>query len=157
MPTEFRAWSRSKPSGYKISGLFEKPCGRRLHRSKAPGIAARIRRAAVPEYRLIDIAGHAAGGPGSYYGKDNFGNAEDGARKLPWGIPTLEKYHGLSIHLTDACTIDAKVAMTRAVRAKRPFYLYAAHYAVHAPFHSDPRFADHYKDSGKPAPARPAT
>ena len=34
------------------------------------------------------------------------------------------------------------------------FYLYMAHYAVHAPFNSDPRFADHYVDSGKPAPAR---
>ncbi len=29
-----------------------------------------------------------------------------------------------------------------------------AHYAVHAPFDSDPRFAAHYKDSGKPAPAQ---
>jgi arylsulfatase A-like enzyme len=29
-----------------------------------------------------------------------------------------------------------------------------AHYAVHAPFQSDPRFAAHYKDSGKPAAAQ---
>jgi arylsulfatase A-like enzyme len=29
-----------------------------------------------------------------------------------------------------------------------------SHYAVHAPFQSDPRFADHYSDSGKPAPAQ---
>ena len=40
------------------------------------------------------------------------------------------------------------------MKAGKPFYLYMAHYAVHAPFNSDPRFAAHYKDSGKPAPAQ---
>ena len=35
-----------------------------------------------------------------------------------------------------------------------PFYLYFSHYAVHAPFESDPRFAPHYQDSGKPANAQ---
>jgi arylsulfatase A-like enzyme len=41
-----------------------------------------------------------------------------------------------------------------AVKARKPFYLYLAHYAVHAPFHSDPRFAAHYAASGKPKPAQ---
>jgi arylsulfatase A-like enzyme len=36
----------------------------------------------------------------------------------------------------------------------RPFFLHMAHYAVHAPFDSDPRFAANYKDSGKPALAQ---
>jgi arylsulfatase A-like enzyme len=40
------------------------------------------------------------------------------------------------------------------VEAKRPFFLYFPHYAVHAPFQADPRFASHYQDSGKPAPAQ---
>jgi arylsulfatase A-like enzyme len=40
------------------------------------------------------------------------------------------------------------------VKADKPFFLYFAHYAVHAPFNSDPRFAAHYKESGKPAPAQ---
>lgn len=93
----------------------------------------------------VNIAGHAAGGPGSYYGKSNFGNAKDGTRKLPWGIPTLEKYHGEDIHLTDACTIEAKAAMARAVRANKPFYLYAAHYAVHAPIRPHQRFMPRYQ------------
>ena len=44
--------------------------------------------------------------------------------------------------------------MSAAVEAKQPFFLYFAHYAVHAPFNSDPRFADHYRDSGKPQPAQ---
>jgi arylsulfatase A-like enzyme len=35
------------------------------------------------------------------------------------------------------------------VKEKKPFYLYFAQYAVHAPFNADPRFADHYKNSGK--------
>lgn len=93
----------------------------------------------------VNIAGHAAGGPGSYYGKANFGNHADGSRKLPWGIPTLEKYHGTDIHLTDACTLEAKAAMTRAARAGKPFYLYAAHYAVHAPIRPHRRFSAHYE------------
>lgn len=44
--------------------------------------------------------------------------------------------------------------MEAAVKESRPFFLYLAHYAVHSPFNADPRFADHYKDSGKPAAAQ---
>jgi arylsulfatase A-like enzyme len=40
------------------------------------------------------------------------------------------------------------------VKAGQPFFLYFAHYAVHAPFDSDPRFAAHYADSGKPPQAQ---
>jgi arylsulfatase A-like enzyme len=39
-------------------------------------------------------------------------------------------------------------------QAEKPFYLYFAQYAVHAPFNSDPRFASHYATSGKPANAQ---
>ena len=46
------------------------------------------------------------------------------------------------------------IAISEAVEADEPFYLYMSHYAVHAPFNSDPRFADHYADSDKPAPAQ---
>jgi arylsulfatase A-like enzyme len=41
-----------------------------------------------------------------------------------------------------------------AVDKGQPFFLHFAHYAVHAPFESDPRFAAHYQDSGKPPKAR---
>jgi arylsulfatase A-like enzyme len=51
-------------------------------------------------------------------------------------------------------TIEAKSHVSDAVKEKKPFFLYFAQYAVHGPFNSDPRFADHYKDSGKPAPAQ---
>ena len=35
------------------------------------------------------------------------------------------------------------------MKAEKPFFLYFAQYAVHAPFNSDPRFAAHYASSGK--------
>jgi arylsulfatase A-like enzyme len=66
----------------------------------------------------------------------------------------LEKYHGQDIFLTEALTIEAKAQVSDSVKSGKPFFLYFAHYAVHAPFDSDPRFADHYKDSGKPASAQ---
>ncbi|QDU56098.1 sulfatase [Aeoliella mucimassa] len=92
----------------------------------------------------VNIAGHAAGHPASYYGTDNFGE-----KNPVQAVPGLEKYHGQEIFLTEALTREAKQQVTEAVEAKQPFYLYMAHYAVHAPFQSDPRFADHYRDSGK--------
>ncbi len=69
-------------------------------------------------------------------------------------MPGLEKYYGSETFLTEALTIEAKARVTDAVQAGKPFFLYFAHYAVHAPFNSDPRFAAHYKGSGKPAPAQ---
>jgi arylsulfatase A-like enzyme len=61
----------------------------------------------------------------------------------------LEKYHGTDTFLTEALTIEAKLHVTDAVEADEPFFLYMSHYAVHAPFNSDPRFSKHYQDSGK--------
>ncbi|MBX7210955.1 MAG: sulfatase-like hydrolase/transferase [Verrucomicrobiaceae bacterium] len=112
----------------------------------------------------INVAGCSIGAPGSYFGKMNFGgivegNAKGKKAKQPDGkpkaaVPGLEKYHGQDIHLTEALTIEANARVAEAVKAQKPFYLYLAHYAVHAPHQSDPRFADHYKDSGKPQQAQ---
>lgn len=99
----------------------------------------------------INIGGATFGAPGSYYGKENFGL---GTRRAKSAVPHLEKYHGQDIFLTEALTIEANAAVSQAVQDGKPFYLYLSHYAVHAPFQSDPRFADHYKDSGKPGPAQ---
>ncbi len=99
----------------------------------------------------INVAGASIGAPGSYYGKEDFGR---GPKRAGSAVPHLEKYHGTETFLTEALTVEAKSRVTEAVKADQPFFLYLAHYAVHAPFQSDPRFADHYKDSGKPAPAR---
>lgn len=104
----------------------------------------------------INVAGGSIGAPGSYYGKQNFGNPVDGKAKKKGGsgVPGLEKYHGQDIFLSEALTIEAKSHVAGAVKDGKPFFLYFAHYAVHAPFNSDPRFADHYKDSGRPANAQ---
>jgi arylsulfatase A-like enzyme len=99
----------------------------------------------------INVAGAAFGAPGSYYGHKNFGR---GSKPSPHAVPHLEKYHGSDVFLTEALTLEANARLSDAVSAGQPFYLYLAHYAVHAPFDSDPRFAEHYVDSGKPPAAQ---
>ncbi|QDT92219.1 sulfatase [Gimesia algae] len=99
----------------------------------------------------VNIAGASFGAPGSYYGMQKFGL---GTRRAHHAVPHLEKYHGTDIFLTEAITIEANAALASAVKTGKPFYLYMAQYAVHAPFDSDPRFAEHYKDSGKPKNAQ---
>ena len=96
----------------------------------------------------VNVAGASFGAPGSYYGEKNFGL---GGRRSHHAVPHLDKYHGQDIYLTEALTIEAKARVSEAVQGGLPFYLYFAHYAVHGPFESDPRFAAHYADSGKPA------
>ncbi len=92
----------------------------------------------------VNIAGHAAGGPGHYHGEKNYGNKEKGGHTRPWGIPGLEKYHGTETHVTDALTMEAINAVKEAVEADQPFFLYMAHYAVHAPIQPHRRFLDDY-------------
>lgn len=98
----------------------------------------------------VNIAGHAAGGLGSFLGTENFGNKQKGGHTLPWGVPGMEKYHGDSIFLTEALTIEATKAMDKALAANKPFYLYMSHYAVHIPLNADPRFYQKYIDKGLP-------
>ncbi|MEC3906732.1 sulfatase [Tamlana sp. 2201CG12-4] len=95
----------------------------------------------------INIAGHAAGAPASYFGEDNFGNTEKNKGK-PWGVPGLEKYHGKDLFLTEALTIEAKAAMDSALDKEKPFFLYMSHYAVHTPIMGDKRFLQKYLDAG---------
>ena len=111
----------------------------------------------------VNIAGASIGAPGSYYGMQNFdrpknpegkGKGKGKGMAADHAVPGLEKYHGQEIFLTEALTLEARAAVREAVKAEKPFFLNFAHYAVHSPFNSDPRFADHYKDSGKPAAAQ---
>jgi arylsulfatase A-like enzyme len=99
----------------------------------------------------VNVGGASFGAPGSYYAEKNFGL---GTRRAHHAVPHLKKYHGSETFLTEALTIEAKVRVTSAVKAKKPFYLYMSHYAVHAPFESDPRFAANYTDSDKPKNAQ---
>ncbi|EKB51149.1 sulfatase [Cecembia lonarensis] len=98
----------------------------------------------------INIAGHAAGGLGSYLGENNFGNATPGAHTLPWGVPGMEKYHGHSIHLTEALTLEAIAALNEAKKKDQPFFLYFSHYTVHIPLEADERFYDKYQNLEEP-------
>lgn len=94
----------------------------------------------------VNVGGCAIGSPGSYYGESNYGGK---GKRTSNAVPNLEKYHGTGTFLTEALTIEAKARLDQTVKAGQPFFLYLAHYAVHAPFNSDPRFADLYKNSGK--------
>ena len=56
--------------------------------------------------------------------------------------------------MTEALTLEAKSGVDKALAAGKPFFLYMSHYAVHSPFNSDPRFAEHYRDPSKPEKAQ---
>ena len=97
----------------------------------------------------VNIAGHAAGGPGSYWGEKNFSAAW--RTKPPdriWDVPGLEAYHGKDIYLTEALTLEAIKAVEKSVADHKPFYLYMSHYAVHAPWEEDHRFYEKYTKDG---------
>jgi arylsulfatase A-like enzyme len=94
----------------------------------------------------VNIAGHAAGAPESYLGKENFGNGKE--EKEIWAVPGLDKYHGKDIYLTEALTLEALDAMDSALIKEKPFFLYMSHYAVHTPIMGDDRFIQKYLDRG---------
>ncbi|MEP0713312.1 MAG: sulfatase [Algoriphagus sp.] len=99
----------------------------------------------------INIAGSSIGQPGSYLGEEGFGHTGGNKSRA---VPGLEKYHGQDIFLTEALTLEAKAAITQAHEEGKPFFLNMSHYAVHAPFYSDPRFAEKYKNSDMPEKAK---
>jgi arylsulfatase A-like enzyme len=68
----------------------------------------------------------------------------------PHGAPDWN-WQGLK---PETLTREASAALKQTVDSGKPFFLHMAHYAVHSPFQSDPRFASNYKDSGKEKPAQ---
>ena len=104
----------------------------------------------------VNIAGHAAGGPGSFWGEKNYSAAwrAKSPADLIWNVPGLAAYHGTSVYLTEAITLEAIRALERSVAEGKSFYLYLSHYAIHAPREKDDRFYQKYVDAGlKPAEA----
>ncbi|PQO41305.1 sulfatase [Blastopirellula marina] len=97
----------------------------------------------------VNIAGHAAGGPGSYWGKKNFSAKWRNGSPI-WDVPGLDKYHGQDIFLTEALTLEANQEIDKAVASEKPFFLYMAHYAVHAPWEKDDRYYEKYNEAGLP-------
>ncbi len=84
----------------------------------------------------VNVAGHAAGAPGSYQGMDGYDNPDAAGKKSSksvWAVPGLEKYHGSETHLTDALANEAIVRLQTAIDDDKPFFLYFAPYAVHTP------------------------
>ncbi len=90
----------------------------------------------------VNIAGHAAGHPADYHGQQNF----DGTEPSPHAVPGLEAYHGTDTHLTDALTLEANQAISKAVAEQRPFFLHFAHYAVHTPIQPHAPYDEHYRE-----------
>jgi arylsulfatase A-like enzyme len=149
-------WRGLKPGDVTLPGLLRAAGYRTIHVGKGH-FGPRNSPGADPRNLGFDVnvGGASIGAPASYYGKQNYGNAGGPVPKtLPAAVPHLEKYHGTDTFLSDALTLEANDRVTAAVKDGKPFYLYFAHYAVHAPFNSDPRFAGHYATSGKPANAQ---
>jgi arylsulfatase A-like enzyme len=84
----------------------------------------------------INIAGSEIGHPGSYSG--NFGQATSRP------VQGLTAYHNTGTHLSEAITLEMNKAIGQSVIEGAPFFAYLAHYAVHSPFETDPRFAANY-------------
>ncbi len=86
-----------------------------------------------------NVAGGAWGRPGSYYGAQNFTNAQQ--LRQP---PHLEAYHGEDIHLTEALTNEMLKELDSAHATGKPIFAHMAFYAVHSPFEADPQFLANY-------------
>ncbi|MCX6331749.1 MAG: sulfatase [Bacteroidetes bacterium] len=95
---------------------------------------------------MVNIAGHAAGHPQSYYGMDNYGNIPN--KTSYQAVPDLSNYHGTDTNLTEALTLEAIKSLEAPIRLKIPFYLNMAHYAVHVPIQPDVRFYQSYLEKG---------
>ncbi len=149
-------WKGLKKGDVTLPGLMQANGYRTIHVGKGH-FGPRESEGANPRNIGFDInvGGGSIGAPASYYGMQNYGNAGGAVKKQsPAAVPGLEKYHGTDTFLSEALTLEAKSHVADAVKSEKPFFLYLAHYAVHAPFNSDPRFAAHYADSGKPPQAQ---
>ncbi len=140
-------WQGLKPGDVTLPRLLRDAGYRTIHVGKAH-LGPRQSEGAEPMNLGFDInvGGCSIGQPGSYYGARNYGHT---GPRTSHAVPHLEKYHGTDTFLTEALTLEANAHIAAAVKDGQPFFLHLAHYAVHAPFESDPRFAAHYKDSGK--------
>lgn len=97
----------------------------------------------------VNIAGHAAGAPGSYLGTDYFSAARRAGNpegKTYWDVPGLEPWHGRDVFLTEALAEEAAGAIKTAVAAGKPFFMNFAPYAVHAPIMANPSLLHHYDE-----------
>lgn len=95
---------------------------------------------------MVNVAGHSAGHPQSYYGEENYGNYPSKAGYQ--SVPDLMEYHGTPIFLTSALTKEAIKALREPLKREEPFFMHFSNYAVHVPIQADPRFVDKYLENG---------
>lgn len=89
----------------------------------------------------VNIAGGANGGPASYLGSDNYCTTGS-----DFCINGLDEYAAQGMFLTEALTQEACRVLGEHLdsQSNQPFYLYMAHYAIHAPYNADSRFTSRY-------------
>ena len=100
----------------------------------------------------VNVAGHGAGGPGSYYGSHRFmatREAKEFTHNQIWDVPGLEKYHDREIYLSEALAIEACNELDTAVASGKPFFLHFAPYAVHSPLMPNPKYINKYAGINK--------
>jgi arylsulfatase A-like enzyme len=157
------AWqvNGAQPTGAELPQLLANAGYRTMHVGKAH-FGARGTPGADPRNFGFDvnIAGHAAGAPGSFFGSDHF---KDAARKQRgkvapadappsvWDVPMLERWYrdeeeDENVWLDDALAREACDAITTAVAEQKPFFLNFCPYGVHTPIMEDPRFAADYPE-----------
>lgn len=95
----------------------------------------------------VNVAGHAAGGPGSFLGEKGYSARWRGGEAV-WDVPGLEAHAARGTNLTEALSIEAIRAVEAAVAERRPFFLHLAHYGVHAPWEADARFVARAERAG---------
>jgi arylsulfatase A-like enzyme len=148
-----------QPSGFELPQLLHDAGYCTIHAGKAH-FGARGTRGADPRAFGFDvnIAGHAAGAPGSYFGRHHFmqnARDSDGSVTLKpmtssvWDVPGLDAWHGMDVWLDDVLAREASAAIARAVSESKPFYLSFCPYGVHAPIMEDARFAKDYPELGQ--------
>lgn len=90
----------------------------------------------------INIAGHHAGHPESYY-------YPYGKKGSSHQVPGLEEFVKDSLYLTDALTIKANQLLDQFSKNKKPFFLNMAHYAVHTPIQEHKELVAQFIQEGK--------
>ena len=150
------AWqvNGAQPSASTLPALLRQAGYTTIHAGKAH-FGARGTAGADPRALGFDvnIAGHAAGAPGSFFGIDHFKDAARRRRErgMPadpatapasvWDVPGLARWHGEGVWLDDAIAREACEAISAAVAARTPFFLSFCPYGVHAPIMEDARFS----------------
>ena len=135
-----------QPDDVTLPRLLQRAGYRTIHVGKAH-FGARGTPGADPT-RLgfdVNVAGHAAGAPGSFLGTQDFSGAHRGGDRV-WDVPGLEEWHGRDVYLTDVLAGEAVAAVRDAVAAERPFFLHFAPYAVHTPITANPAHLERYAD-----------